>query len=109
MTEAQNPSDKTKQSAREILNSPEFRRLVGKRWMVSAVLTVVLFGLYYGYILLIGYDKAMLSQRIGEYTTLGIPMGVGVIVLSWALTVSYVVWANRSYDPEVKNLKERLK
>jgi uncharacterized membrane protein (DUF485 family) len=92
-----------------MIESPAFRHLVARRWLVSAVLTLLLFGLYYGYILLIGYDKALLSRRIGEYTTLGIPIGVGVIVLSWVLTVIYVVWANRSYDPEVRKLKEQLK
>lgn len=96
-------------STRQMLESPQFRRLVARRWVVSVVLSLLLFGLYYGYILLIGYDKALLSKRIGEYTTLAIPMGVGVIILAWVLTVIYVVWANRSYDPEVRKLKELLK
>jgi len=98
-----------KQSVLEMLESPPFRRLVKRRWLVSSVLSLLLFVLYYGYILLIGYDKELLSTRIGEYTTLAIPMGVGVIVLSWILTVLYVVWANRSYDPEVSRLKAQLK
>jgi len=100
---------KATKSVREMLESPEFRRLVSKRWTVSVVLTILLFILYYGYILLIGYDKALLSRKIGEYTTLGLPLGVAVIVLSWVLTVVYVIWANRSYDPEVKKLKDQLK
>lgn len=109
MTEAQDHQEPGTLSARELLNSPAFGRLVAMRWRVSVVLTALLFILYYGYILLIGYDKALLSKRIGEYTTLGIPMGVGVIVVAWLLTVIYVVWANRSYDPEVKKLKAKLK
>jgi uncharacterized membrane protein (DUF485 family) len=96
------------QSAQRMLESPEFKRLVVRRWRVSVILTVALFVLYYGYILLIGYDKALMSQRIGQYVTLGIPLGVGVIVLSWVLTVIYVVWANRSYDPAVRKLKAKL-
>ena len=96
-------------SVLQMLQSPAFRQLVKRRWLVSLLLSIVLFVLYYGYILLIGYDKALLSTRIGEYTTLGIPMGVGVIILSWVLTVIYVVWANRSYDPEVSRLKAQLK
>lgn len=95
--------------AHDMLESREFKHLVAKRWSVSIVLTIILFVIYYGYILLIGYNKPLLATKIGEYTNLGIPMGVGVIVLSWVLTVIYVVWANKSYDPEVKRLKDLLK
>ena len=96
-------------STHEMLGSAEFKRLVAKRWSVSIVLTILLFVIYYGYILLIGYNKALLARKIGEVTTLGIPLGVAVIVLSWVLTVIYVVWANSSYDPEVDRLKKKLK
>ena len=96
-------------STKEMLESADFKRLVAKRWSVSLILTILLFALYYGYILLIGYDKPFLAQKIGEVTTLGIPLGVGVIVLSWVLTVIYVIWANNSYDPEVQRLKDQLK
>jgi uncharacterized membrane protein (DUF485 family) len=113
MTTQSQPEASTDHAAKakralEMLESPAFRRLIGKRWAVSAVLTAILFGLYYGYILLIGYDRALLSTKIGEHTTLGIPMGVGVIILSWLLTIIYVSWANRSYDPAIKALKAEL-
>ncbi|MEK7706189.1 MAG: DUF485 domain-containing protein [Myxococcota bacterium] len=100
--------NRTMKSAHEILESAEFRRLVARRWSVSMALTLVLFVLYYGYILLIGYNRELLSTKIGAYTTLGIPMGVGVILGAWILTVIYVVWANRAYDPAVKSLKDQL-
>ena len=96
-------------SAHELLESPDFKRLVAKRWSVSIILTILLFIIYYGYILLIGYNKPFLAQKIGEVTTLGIPLGIGTIVLSWVLTVVYVIWANNSYDPEVQRLKDQLK
>lgn len=96
-------------SAREMLDSAEFRGVVRRRWRVSLALTVALFVVYYGYILLIATDKALVARRIGEVTTLGIPLGVGVIALSWALTAAYVAWANRAYDPEVARLREKLR
>jgi uncharacterized membrane protein (DUF485 family) len=92
---------------RELLDSPEFHHLVRRRLRVSLLLSVCLFVLYYGYILLIAADKALLSRRIGEVTTLGIPLGAGVIVGAWALTALYVIWANRGYDQEVARLRER--
>jgi uncharacterized membrane protein (DUF485 family) len=96
-------------TAHELLDSADFKRLVAKRWTVSIVLTILLFIIYYGYILLIGYNKPFLAQKIGEVTTLGIPLGVATIVLSWVLTMVYVIWANNVYDPEVKRLKDQLK
>jgi uncharacterized membrane protein (DUF485 family) len=96
-------------AAREILDSAEFRHLVARRWRVSLVLTACLFVLYYGYILLIATNKALLSRRIGETTTIGIPLGAAVIVGAWALTAAYVVWTNRNYDPEVKRLRARMR
>jgi uncharacterized membrane protein (DUF485 family) len=93
----------------EIIESPEFKRLVAKRWRVSMVLLAMLFVSYYGYILLVATNKELVSQKVGEVTTLAIPLGVAAIVIAWALTAFYVAWANKSYDPEVERLKGQLK
>jgi uncharacterized membrane protein (DUF485 family) len=78
---------------------------VRRRWRVSLLLTTVLFVLYYGYILLIAFDRALLSRRIGTTTTIGIPLGAAVIAGAWVLTAAYVIWANRHYDGEVARLR----
>ncbi len=99
-----------------MLASHEFRHLVARRWRTSLLLTSVLFALYYGYILLIGYNKPFLSvprprdpnPPVDFAVPLGIPLGVAVIVGSWVLTAIYVVWANRHYDPEVARLRDSL-
>ena len=97
-----------RKSAHEMLASAEFKRLVSKRWTISIILTIALFVIYYGYILLIAYDKAYMAEKIGEVTTRGIPFGVAVIVLSWVLTAAYVIWANSVYDAEVTRLKDDI-
>jgi uncharacterized membrane protein (DUF485 family) len=91
-----------------LLESPEFRQLVTTRWRVSLTLTAALFLMYYGYVLLIATNKPFLARRIGDVVTLGIPLGVAVILGAWVLTAIYVVWANRRYDVEVRRLRERL-
>lgn len=106
----------------QLLSSHAFRHLVARRWRTSLVLTLLLFVLYYGYILLIAYDKPLLAVR-GDRAPrpaaagtvrpdfavpLGIPLGAAVIAGSWILTAIYVVWANRHYDPEVARLRESL-
>ena len=96
-------------SAREVIESKEFKALVALRWKVSAILLTLLFVSYYGYILLVATNKEFVSQRIGDVTTLAIPLGIGSIVIAWLLTAFYVAWANKSYDPEVERLKGELK
>ncbi len=98
-------------SAHEIIESPDFKALVAKRWSVSIVLLVLLFVSYYGYIILIASSegKKFVSQKIGEVTTLAIPLGIAAIVMGFALTAVYIVWANKSYDPEVERIRSQLK
>jgi uncharacterized membrane protein (DUF485 family) len=95
-------------STREMLDSADFRRLVARRWTVSVALSLTLFVTYYGYILLVAWDKPLLARKLGPVVTLGIPVGVGVILVSWILTALYVVWANRTYDVEVRRLRDKL-
>ena len=91
-----------------MIESPQFKALVKKRWAVSLVMLFLLFASYYGYILLIAADKPLVSTKIGAVTTLAIPLGIGSIVAAWILTGVYVWWANRKYDPEVERLKGQL-
>lgn len=91
-----------------LLASPAFHRLVARRWRVSLALTACLFVLYYGYILLVAVNKPLLATRMGGVTPIGIPLGAAVIVGSWVLTAAYIIWANRSYDPEAARLRDSL-
>ena len=95
-------------STHEMLESPDFKRLVRGKWTIAIILTFLLFLVYYGFILLVAGNKAFLAQKIGEYTTLGIPLGVGVIIAAWVLTFIYVSWANRVQDAEVSRLLDDL-
>ena len=97
-----------KTSVRDVLDSPDFRGLVARRWRISIILCSLLFLLYYGYIILIATNPHLLSRRIGASTTVGILMAAAVIGGAWMLTAAYVVWANRHYDPEVARLRRRL-
>jgi uncharacterized membrane protein (DUF485 family) len=103
------PRSELPRGHRELLDSPDFHRLLARRWRMSLLLTTLLFILYYGYIILIAVNRPFVSQRIGETTTLGIPLGVAVIAGAWVLTAIYVVWANRYYDGEAARLRARLR
>lgn len=107
--ETEHPGTTTGKTASEIVASPDFKRLVAKRWKVSGVLLMILFASYYGFILVVAVAKPFLAQKVGVVTTLGIPLGIGVIVIAFILTAIYVSWANASYDPEVQRLRDQLR
>ncbi len=79
--------------------NPKYHELRRKRnvfgWSMTAIMMVV----YYGYVALIAFDKPFLAQRIGDgVTSLGIPIGLGVIIFTIAITGLYVRRANGEYD-----------
>lgn len=112
-TAAAKQPEGTKKGARELIESPDFKALVKKRWTVSFVLLAILFVGYYGYILLVSFNRELMASTVssapGAVTTVGIPLGIAVIFLAWVLVAFYVWWANASYDPEVDRLKNQLK
>lgn len=92
----------------KILNTPEFKKLVKSKNSISIFLTILELFVYFGFILLLAYGKDFLSAKFYGSITLGIPIGIGVIILSWILTGVYVTWANRSYDEKVAEIREKV-
>ncbi|MFL5248081.1 MAG: DUF485 domain-containing protein [Myxococcales bacterium] len=97
-----------RKTVHEVIASDAFRALVRKRWTLNVTLLAALFVTYYGFILLIAWDRPLITSKIGAYTTLGIPLGVGVIVVAWIWTAIYVVVSNTKHDPEVERLRKEL-
>ena len=93
---------------KSFLHSTEFRSLVTKRWRISILLTVIMLTIYFGFILLVAFNKEVLATKIGEHITLGLPIGLGVIFSAWILTGIYVRWANTKYDQEVNRIKSEI-
>ncbi|MDQ7055748.1 MAG: DUF485 domain-containing protein [Persephonella sp.] len=96
---------------KKILTDPDFQNLMKKVSSVSFIFTAAILFVYYSFILLLAYGKEFLGQPLseGSATTVGIPIGIGVIVLAWVLTGLYVYWANKNYDPMVKQLREKFR
>jgi len=98
----------TKKTAHEIMENSDFKSLVGQKNSISVVLTILELVLYFGFIGLIAYNRPFLSSKLSGAITIGIPIAVGTIVLSWVLTGIYVRWANKKYDLLVKRVKEKV-
>ena len=80
--------------------------LAASRWKVQVTLTTMMVALYFGFILLIAYNKPLLARLIAPGLSLGIFMGALVILLSWLLTWVYVHWANTRYDTALNRLRQ---
>jgi uncharacterized membrane protein (DUF485 family) len=80
--------------------NPKYHRLVSTRSVYSIIMTICVMLVYYGYILLIAFDKEWLATKLaaGMTTSVGIPLGVGVIVITIILTNIYVRRANTEFD-----------
>lgn len=70
-------------------------------------LTIAMIAIYFGFILLIAYNKPLMGSLITPGLSVGILMGALVIVVSWVLTWVYVRWANRVYDARLESWKGR--
>ncbi len=70
-----------------IASHPKYRELKAKRTRFGWTLTAMMMVVYYGFILLVAFNKPFLAQRLGEgVMTLGIPIGFGVIVFTIVIT-----------------------
>lgn len=88
-----------KSLAERISANPDYQLLKSRRSSFGWVLTIAMLVVYYGYILLIAFNKQLLAARIGEgVMTWGIPIGFGVIIFTILITGFYVRRANREFD-----------
>lgn len=87
-----------------IRSNPKFQAFVSKRNKYSIVMSILMIINYYGYILLIAFNKPFLATKLGEgmVTSIGIPMGVGVILITIVMTWIYVRRANTEFDTEAE-------
>ena len=79
--------------------------LSAARWRVALTLTAAMMVLYFGFILLVAYNKPLLGRVIVDGLSVGILLGALVIVASWVLIWVYTHWANTHYDHEVTRLQ----
>ena len=90
--------------AHALTHDSEFQALVRRKNAISNTLTILMLEIYFGFIALLAWNPEALSSNVGR-ATLGIPLGIGVIVIAWILTGIYVRWANSHYDETVKSLR----
>lgn len=92
-----------------IANHPSYKELKAKRTRFGLWLTVAMMVVYYGFILLVAFNKPFLAARLGNgVMTNAIPIGFGVIVFTVVITALYVRRANRDYDDLAEQVRKAV-
>ena len=82
-----------------IASHPKYQELKRKRTSFGVWLTVSMLVVYYGFILLVAFNKPFLATRLGAgVMTMGMPIGLAVIVFTIVITAIYVRRANSEFD-----------
>ena len=83
-----------------IQKNPKFFAFVSMRNNYSYVLSVLMLIAYFGYILLVAFNKPFLATKVatGATMSVGIPLGLGVLVFTIVITAIYVRRANNEFD-----------
>jgi uncharacterized membrane protein (DUF485 family) len=88
-----------------IQRNPKYQELTRTRNRFGWMLTILMLVVYYGYIALIAFDKEFLAKRMGEgVTTIGVPIGMAVIVFTVIITGVYVRRANGEFDALTRDI-----
>ncbi|MBL8308750.1 MAG: DUF485 domain-containing protein [Rubrivivax sp.] len=85
--------------AKRIESHPSYQKLKARRTSFGWWLALAMMVVYYGFILLVAFNKPLLATRLGDgVMTLGMPIGLGVIVFTVVITAIYVRRANAEFD-----------
>ena len=90
-------------------NSPEYKELIAKRSKSAWSLAFLMFFVYYGFVLIIAFQPQLFADKIGDgHTSVGIVVGLFVILFSFLITGFYVHKANKIFDPLTEKLHDKV-
>lgn len=83
-----------------IRSNPKFQALVSRRTRLGLILSAIVLVAYYGFMMVVAFNPALLHRPLseGSVLTIGAPIGAGIIIVSWMLTGLYVWRANADFD-----------
>lgn len=96
-----------------VKSNPKYHELLSKRNSFKWTLSIIMLLIYYGFILIIAFNKEILAQPLfagppPSIATIGIPIGIGVIVSAFILTGIYIHRANAVFDKLTNEIKEEV-
>jgi len=100
----------TVETVEEIRNNPKYQELVAKRSRFAWTLSILMLLVYYTFIMIIAFKPELLAIPIsdGSVISIGIPIGIFIILFSFFITGLYVYRANTTYDVMLDEIKKEL-
>ena len=99
----------TKEQIEHVKNNPKYQKLVRERSKFAWTLSIIMLVVYYAFIMTIAFSPETLGTKIGDgVMTLGIPVGIAIIFISFILAGIYVRRANGEFDQLTKEVREEL-
>jgi len=94
----------------KIKNNPKFNELVTKRSSFAWKLSIAMLAVYYSFILVVAFNKDVLAAPLGEgVMTVGMPVGIAIILFAFAITGVYVKRANTEFDDLTNDIKREAR
>ena len=99
----------TKETVERILNNPDYQKLVSERSRFAWRLSIIMLVVYYAFIMVIAFDPSLLGTRIGSgVMTVGIPIGIAIIIIAFILAGIYVRRANSEFDELTQKVRDEV-
>lgn len=100
-----------KETVEKIQSNPDYKKLISTRNGFAVKLSIMMLTVYFIFILLIAFDPSFLGTPLssGSVTTIGIPVGIGIIVFAIILTGIYTKRANGEFDELSNRVKNSIK
>ena len=94
---------------KRIQNSPEFIALTTTRKSFAWTLAIAILAIYYGFIALVAFAPASIGTVVSGTVTVGLVLGIAVILSAVLLTGIYVWRANGQFDEMTASIVARAK
>jgi len=92
----------------EVEESPRFTELKRRQRSFVFPLSIAFLVWYFAYVLLSSFAPEFMAQRVWGDITLGLLLGLGQFVTTFAITMAYVSFANRRLDPISEEIRNDL-
>ncbi len=100
-----------KEMVEKIKNDPNYKELISKRNGFAVKLSILMLIVYFAFILTIAFNPSALGTPISSdsVTSIGIPIGMAVIIFAFVLTGIYTKRANGEFDDLNNKIKNSIK
>ncbi|MCB7136406.1 DUF485 domain-containing protein [Cellulosimicrobium marinum] len=91
-----------------VQRSPEFQDLRRRFRNFVFPMTALFLVWYFVYVLLATYAHDLMSTRVWGNITVGLLLGLGQFVSTFAITMIYARWANKRFDAAADELRREI-